>query len=214
MDLDFLIRKSVNKETKNGGIFLFHGYGSNKEDLFSLEQYLPQSQTIISLEAPLKLPFGGFSWFDIDYSDVLENNLDKRYKEINDSIENILNNIDRHIQNENLEKDDISILGFSQGGSICWKLGLDFNSKFRRIIPVSSFVHPSYLNNKLDYYKDLLIYSSHGLLDDVIPINLVEDHIVELSKKNTLTFEKYNSGHTITQENLLSLINWLDKTNI
>jgi len=51
-------------------------------------------------------------------------------------------------------------------------------------------------------------------LDDVIPINLVEDHIVELSKNNTLTFEKYNSGHTITQENLLSLINWLDKTKI
>ena len=42
----------------------FHGYGSNKEDLFSVEQYLPQSQTIISLEAPLKLPFGGFSWFE------------------------------------------------------------------------------------------------------------------------------------------------------
>ena len=63
MDLDFLIRKSENTEIKSGAIFMFHGYGSNKEDLFSLEQYLPKSQTIISLEAPLKLPFGGFSWF-------------------------------------------------------------------------------------------------------------------------------------------------------
>ena len=105
MDLDFLIRKSENTEIKSGAIFMFHGYGSNKEDLFSLEQYLPKSQTIISLEAPLKLPFGGFSWFDIDYSDVIENNLDKRYKEIKDSIENVLNNIDRHIENENLKLD-------------------------------------------------------------------------------------------------------------
>ena len=214
MDLDFLIRRPDKGQNSNGCIFLFHGYGSNKEDLFSLEQYLPKSHTIISLEAPLSLPFGGFSWFNIDYSDVIENNLDKRYKEINDSIKNILDNIDRHVENENLNKNDISILGFSQGGSICWKLGLDFSSRFRRIIPMSSFIHPSYLNDKLELYKNLLIYSSHGLLDDVIPIDLVEDYILELSKNNILTFEKYNSGHTINQRNLLSLIEWLNKTDI
>ena len=214
MDLDFLIRRPDNFQINNGCIFLFHGYGSNKEDLFSLEQYLPKSHTIISLEAPLSLPFGGFSWFNIDYSDVIENNLDKRYKEINDSINSILDNIDRHVENENLNKNDISILGFSQGGSICWKLGLDFSSRFRRIIPMSSFIHPSYLNDKLELYKNLLIYSSHGLLDDVIPIDLVEDYILELSKNNSLTFEKYNSGHTINQRNLLSLIEWLNKTDI
>ena len=101
MDLDFLIRKSNNTNEKAGSIFMFHGYGSNKEDLFSLEQYLPQSHTIISLEAPIKLPFGGFSWFDIDYSDVIENNLDKRYKEINESIDGLINNIDKHIQTAN-----------------------------------------------------------------------------------------------------------------
>ena len=193
---------------------MFHGYGSNKEDLFSLEQYLPSSQTIISLEAPLKLPFGGFSWFDIDYSDVIENNLDKRYKEINESIMNLLKNIDRHIENENLNKDDITILGFSQGGSICWKLGLDYSKKFRRVIPLSSFIHPSYLNEKLDSYKELLIYSSHGTQDEVIPISLVEDYIKSLSIKNDLIFEKFESGHTISQRNLINLINWIEETKI
>ena len=48
MDLDFLIRRGDKSNEKTGCIFMFHGYGSNKEDLFSLEQYLPQSQTIIS----------------------------------------------------------------------------------------------------------------------------------------------------------------------
>ena len=214
MDLDFLIRKGEKSKEKTGCIFMFHGYGSNKEDLFSLEQYLPASQTIISLEAPLRLPFGGFSWFDIDYSDVIENNLDKRYKEINESIESLLNNIDIHIENENLNKDDITILGFSQGGSICWKLGLDYSERFRRVIPISSFIHPSYLNEDLDYYKELLIYSSHGTQDEVIPINLVEGYIKSLSKKNKLIFEKFDSGHTISQMNLINLINWIEETKI
>ena len=214
MDLEFLIRRADKSSKKTGCIFMFHGYGSNKEDLFSLEQYLPASQTIISLEAPLRLPFGGFSWFDIDYSDVIENNLDKRYKEINESIESLLNNIDRHIKNENLNKDDITILGFSQGGSICWKLGLDYSERFRRVIPISSFIHPSYLNEDLDCYRELLIYSSHGTQDEVIPINLVEDYIKSLSKKNKLIFEKFESGHTISQRNLINLINWIEETKI
>ena len=214
MDLDFLIRKSNNTNEKSGSIFMFHGYGSNKEDLFSLEQYLPQSHTIISLEAPLKLPFGGFSWFDIDYSDVIENNLDKRYKEINESIDGLLNNIDKHIETENLNESDVSILGFSQGGSICWKLGLDFSNKFRRVIPLSSFIHPSYLNDDLNDYKGLEIYSSHGTLDEVIPISLVEKYIESLAKNNNLVFDRFEAGHTISQMNLLSLINWIDTTNL
>ena len=214
MDLDFLIRKSNNTNKKAGSIFMFHGYGSNKEDLFSLEQYLPQSHTIISLEAPLKLPFGGFSWFDIDYSDVIENNLDKRYKEINESIDGLLNNIDKHIETENLNESDVSILGFSQGGSICWKLGLDFSNRFRRVIPLSSFIHPSYLNEDLNDYKNLEIYSSHGTLDEVIPISLVEKYIESLAKNNNLVFDRFKAGHTISQMNLLSLIKWIDMTNL
>ena len=214
MDLEFLIRRSKNTNQKAGSIFMFHGYGSNKEDLFSLEQYLPQSHTIISLEAPLKLPFGGFSWFDIDYSDVIENNLDKRYKEINESIDDLLSNIDKHIESEKLDENDVTILGFSQGGSICWKLGLDFSYRFRRIIPLSSFIHPSYLNEDLNYYKDLDIYSSHGTLDEVIPISLVENYIESLTKKNNLVFDKFEAGHTISQENLINLIKWIDMTNL
>ena len=214
MDLDFLIRRSNNTNKKAGSIFMFHGYGSNKEDLFSLEQYLPQSHTIISLEAPLKLPFGGFSWFDIDYSDVIENNLDKRYKEINESIDGLLNNIDKHIETENLNESDVSILGFSQGGSICWKLGLDYSNRFRRVIPLSSFIHPSYLNEDLNDYKNLEIYSSHGTLDEVIPISLVEKYIESLAKNNNLVFDRFEAGHTISQMNLLSLIKWIDKTNL
>ncbi len=213
MDLEYLIRRSE-KSSKPSSIFMFHGYGSNKEDLFSLEQFFPKSYTVVSFDAPISLPFGGYSWFNIDYSDILENNLDKRYKEINESIEMIMNNINSLIEKENLNKEDVSILGFSQGGSICWKLGLDNSSNFRRVIPTSSFIHPSYLNNDLESYTDRLIYCSHGSLDDVIPLSIVNDHILKLSKNNDLTYDKFDSGHTISQENLISLLNWINDTSI
>ena len=213
MDLEYLIRRS--NESKNpSSIFMFHGYGSNKEDLFSLEQFFPDSYSIISFNAPINLPFGGYSWFNIDYSDIIENNLDKRYKEINESIEMIIHNINSLIKKENLNKDDVTILGFSQGGSICWKLGLDNSANFRRVISLSSFIHPSYLKNNISSYKDKLIYCSHGSLDEVIPISLVDEHILKLTEKNNLTYDKFDSGHTISQENMYSLLNWINKTGI
>ena len=147
-------------------------------------------------------------------SDVIENNLDKRYKEINESIDGLLNNIDKHIETENLNENDVTILGFSQGGSICWKLGLDFSNRFRRVIPLSSFIHPSYLNKDLNDYKGREIYSSHGTLDEVIPISLVEKYIESLAKNNNLVFDRFETGHTISQMNLLSLIKWIDTTNL
>ena len=101
-----------------------------------------------------------------------------------------------------------------RGGSICWKLGLDNSSNFRRVIPISSFIHPSYLNNDLESYKNRLIYCSHGSLDDVIPLSIVDDHILKLSKNNDLTYDKFDSGHTISQENLIRLLNWINDTSI
>ena len=79
---------------------------------------------------------------------------------------------------------------------------------------MSSFIHPSYLNEDLNDYKGLEIYSSHGALDEVIPISLVEKYIESLAKNNNLVFDRFEAGHTISQMNLLSLIKWIDTTNL
>ena len=93
-----------------------------------------------------------------------------------------MNNINSLYRKRELNKEDVSILWFSQASSICWKLGLDNSSNFRRVIPASSFIHPSYLNKDLESYTNRLIYCSHGSLDDVIPLSIVDDHILKLSK--------------------------------
>ena len=81
-------------------------------------------------------------------------------------------------------------------------------------MPLSSFIHPSYLNEDLNYYKGLEIYSSHGTLDEVIPISLVENYIELLAKNNNLVFDKFDAGHTISQMNLVNILKWIDMTNL
>ena len=70
------------------------------------------------------------------------------------------------------------------------------------------------MNEDLNYYKDLEIYSSHGTLDDIIPISLVENYIESLANNNNLVFDKFEAGHTISQKNLVNLIKWIDMTNL
>ena len=214
MDLKYLIR---NSEIKNNSpsIFLLHGYGSNKEDLFSLEGYLPKNHTIISLEAPILLPFGGFTWFEVNQADILNKSYYKKKDEVDEIANIIIDNIDKLSSIFELNKSDTTVLGFSQGASICWKLGLDYSEKIRRILPISSYINLNVFDNKVDKYNNILAYASHGLYDDIIPISLVKETILELKKYNdNITFEEFESAHTINQENLSSIMKWIDDTNI
>ena len=214
MDLKYLIRNSEIKKN-SPSIFLLHGYGSNKEDLFSLEGYLPKNHTIISLEAPILLPFGGFTWFEVNQVDILNKSYYKKKDELDNIAKIIIDNIDKLSIMFELNKTDTSVLGFSQGASICWKLGLDHSEKIRRILPISSYINLNVFDNKVDSYNNILAYTSHGLHDNIIPISLVKDTILELKKYNdNITFEEFESAHTINQENLSSIIKWIDETNI
>ena len=139
MGLNYLIRHSESKKD-SPSIFLLHGYGSNKEDLFSLEGFLPKDHTVISLEAPILLQFGGFTWFDVDQADIINRSYYKKKDDVDNIADIIIKNIDELSEEYGLNKSDITVLGFSQGGSICWKLGLDYSGKIRRILPISSYL--------------------------------------------------------------------------
>ena len=155
MDLKYLIRHSEIKKN-SPSIFLLHGYGSNKEDLFSLEGYLPKDHAIISFEAPITLPFGGFTWFDISQSDIIDRSYYKKKDDMDEISNTIIENIDKICNQFDLNKLDTSVLGFSQGASICWKLGLDYAKNVRRILPISSYINLNIFDNKIDTYNNIL----------------------------------------------------------
>ncbi|HFS66840.1 MAG TPA: phospholipase, partial [Flavobacteriia bacterium] len=53
--------------TKNPQVlFMLHGYGSNEQDLFSFAPHLPKELLIISIQAPISMGFGSYSWFEIN----------------------------------------------------------------------------------------------------------------------------------------------------
>ena len=48
-------------------LILLHGYGSNKQDLFSFAEELPDELLIISAQAPFEMGYGGYAWYAINF---------------------------------------------------------------------------------------------------------------------------------------------------
>ena len=212
MFLNYLIKKPIfiNNKKKNNVIFLLHGYGSNEKDLFSLKDFLGDDQFIISLRAPIMLFDNGYGWFNLN----LENNdietiLDNF--QIKNSLELLKKTIDYFVKKYHL-KGNKTILGFSQGAIISWSLIFDNYIIFDKIVSLSGFINFNYKINLNPELKKIKCFISHGINDMIIPIELSRKTNTFLKENNfNIEYNEYNEGHTICQQNLHDLINWLKK---
>ena len=194
-------------------IILIHGYGSNMDDLFSFANYLPEQYTIISLHAPLELPFGGGAWYSINF----DSNLKKwsNNDEAEDSLTKIIDQIDYFTSTYEINPSNISLIGFSQGAVLSWSLLLDHPYLFRRAICMSGYINQEILQKSLGEYRNVLAYSSHGLKDFTVPYDWAKSSIEALKENNPkVVFNTYPGGHNVSSENFESILNWIKKTNL
>lgn len=208
--LEYKIRPGSGNQKKKPTIFLLHGYGSNMDDLYSFAPYLPISHNIISFQAPLSLGFGSYAWYPIgiDNKGAVTSELDAA----KNSVDMIIKNIDLLSERYELDSEDLSILGFSQGAILSWALGFYKPNKIRRIMPISGLLHESVITKNKPTF---LAYASHGIEDNVILIEKAREFIVPISNNNSgIQYKEFNDGHNISQENFSELLKWIEKTNL
>ena len=208
--LKYLINKPVSNQNNLKVIFLLHGYGSNEEDLYSLKEIIPSNYVIISFRAPITIGFNSYAWYSINF----ENNID-RWIDLDEAINSkniVINDILLHLKDLEIVNERVSILGFSQGAILSWSIGIEHPDLIKNIIPLSGFYHPEITSNNLNFKFRLNCFSSHGINDEVIPIDWARRGIQILEKKNiNIEFNEYQSGHEISKENLRDVIKWLNK---
>ena len=211
--LSYRIKKSILTGGPYPALILIHGYGSNMDDLFSFSNYLPEKYTIISLQAPLESPIGGGALYSI--------NFDSNLKKLSDNIEalttlrKIKDQLDYFTYTYELNSEDISLMGFSQGAILSWALLLDYSSLFRRAICMSGYINQEILQKPLGKYRNVLAYCSHGLNDLTIPYEWAQTSIESLKKNNPkVFFNTYPNGHNVSPENFESILSWIIKTTL
>ena len=100
LPLKYKIRIPENNKNNAPSIFFLHGYGSNMNDLFALNQFFPDDWACISLQGPIPTGFGGWSWAEIDYNNIKE--LPKPGQRIS-SRDDIIDSIDMCVNNLDLD---------------------------------------------------------------------------------------------------------------
>ncbi len=210
LTLEHLLRPSALKEGKPPVIFLFHGYGSNEEDLFSFAPELPEELCVIAARAPLSLQPFGYAWYSI--------NFDASYGKWSDvaqaceSREKILHFVEEACDAYHLDKNRVSLFGFSQGSVLCYAAALSFPERFRNLIALSGYIDEQTLveGYREKDHSSLNVYASHGQMDMVIPPEWAQKTPPFLKTLGVpCQYEEFPMGHGVSPRNFESFLKWL-----
>ncbi len=191
---------------------MFHGYGSNEEDLFSFASELPEELVVISVRAPYDLDPFGHAWyainFDAEYGKWSD---DKQAIESRDKIKHF---IGEACTAHDLDEENITLLGFSQGTILSYAVALSFPEKIKNVIALSGYINENILQKGYESkdFGQLSIYTSHGQVDQVIPVEWAQKTPDFLKKLNVQhVYEEFPVGHGVSPQNFYSFKEWLIK---
>ena len=212
LSLEYLLRPSSKVSGKVPALFMFHGYGSNEEDLFSFASELPGEFMVISVKAPYSLEPFGHAWYAINFD--AEQGKWSDDEQAKESREKIVAFIDEAIEAYDIDKANITLLGFSQGTILSYAVALSYPEKVRNVVALSGYINENILVD--DYaqkdHSDLNFYVSHGQADQVIPLEWAEKSPEFLKKlKISTTYHEFPIGHGVSQQNFFSFKKWLEE---
>ncbi len=212
LSLEHLIRPANTTDSKPPVLFMFHGYGSNEEDLFSFAPELQEKLCIIAVRAPHPMQPYGNAWYAINFdADKGKWSDDEQAKESRDKIVSF---IDEACEAYGLDTTNISLLGFSQGTILSYAVALSYPEKIKNVIALSGYINETILTP--DYqskdHTSLNIYSSHGTVDQVIPVAWAQRTPGMLDHMGvTNTYEEFPVGHGVSPQNFYAFKMWLEK---
>ncbi len=192
-------------------LLLFHGYGSDENDLFSFASELPEELFIISVKAPYPMQPYGNAWYAINFD------ADKgKWSDNEQAIQSrdlIATFIDQAIAHYPVNKDSVSLLGFSQGCILSYAVALTYPEKVNNIIALSGYVNEDLFETKApSAYKHLNFYCSHGSVDQVIPVDWARQAPKFLENLNIKhQFSEFPVGHGVAPQNFYEFKDWLVK---
>ena len=212
LSLEYIVRQPKIAITKPPLLIMLHGYGSNEQDLFSFADELPDDLLIISAQAPLSIGMGSYAWYTIHFDTN-----DGKFSDIPEALKaraTIATFIDEIIENFNVDTTKVFLLGFSQGTILSYAVALNHPEKIQYLIGLSGYIDKELLPEKLEKenYTNLDIYSSHGSVDQVIPVDWarnIQPLLNELNIKNV--YEEYPVGHGVAPQNFYSLKKWVEE---
>jgi phospholipase/carboxylesterase len=191
-------------------LLMLHGYGSHEGDLFSFADQLPPEYLVVSARAPVRLPWGGYCWYDIRFDEGPSRWADSKQALL--SLETLHKFIVEAETAYQTKAGETMLMGFSQGAILSYAYAFKFPDKVRNILALSGYMFPEIMPKQLPLAatKKLDFFVSHGTEDPVIPLKWAQNAVgvLETSKLKHV-YREYPMGHGITPEAFRDILNWI-----
>lgn len=194
------VLRPISKDEKPPLLLMLHGYGSHENDLFSMAPMLNSKALIVSLRAPFSLHWGGFAWYEIDFTQMGNNRM-SNISQAKQSIELLMQEIPRLQAKYNTDPDRTWLMGFSQGCILSYVLALNHPDKFSKVLALSGYIHndlvPQQYNPREISHLDFFV--SHGTADEVLPVDWARTSMQVLEQlKISHQYREYPMGHGVS----------------
>ncbi len=210
--LIYQYRKPTTHPVK-GGIFMLHGYGSHELDLFSFAEDLPEAMHIFSLRAPYRLPWGGYCWYNLEFSSTGHVS-GQNVEEALTSRERIKAFIESTSEAFHIPKGNTILMGFSQGAILSYSVALTYPELVQAVVAMSGYISKQLLPENMNYerLKHLDFLITHGTDDPVIPFEWAKKsaEFLEANKLNHRFFG-YRAGHGIDNQTFDEIKKFISK---
>ena len=212
ISFNYDVKKSLSFDKNDKVIIMFHGYGSNKDDLFSFAKFMNPNFLIISVQAPIQMDYNSYCWWSLNYNNDMQLQMDAK------EAKNSLNELNRFISEDlstkyNFDLNQVYLIGFSQGCMISYALSINFPENYKKAVGLSGKIPYEIINydEKFDY-SNHNFFCSHGVNDQVIPIEVGRESNRWFSEKNiNHKYLEFESAHGINSENFEQMNLWLLK---
>ena len=210
MSLHYIVREPKQATENPPLLILLHGYGSNEQDLFSFAEELPDNLLIVSAKAPYEIGYGGYAWYAINFDEV--NGKFSDLAQANESIDKIAVFIDEIKAKYTTNPAKTFLLGFSQGAILSYALSFKYPNKVQHVIALSGYINDELLPSEISNSIATDYYTSHGTVDQVLPIEWARKAPVFLKTNNlSCDYSEYPVGHGVAPQNFYSFKTWIEK---
>ena len=210
MKFEYKVRKAKSETGHHPILFMIHGYGADMNDLFGLARQIPEDFVVISLQAPRRLPWGGYSWYGIAPDE--RGGLISDAAEARESLGWMMENIEALQQEYHGDTQRTYLMGFSQGCILSLALAANQELSIKGVLALSGYLNLDFVKMPSDELNmgRTAIFQSHGVDDAVIPLHKAEETRELLTALDMdYTFKTYPAGHGIHPDNWLDALRWL-----
>jgi phospholipase/carboxylesterase len=211
--LNYLIQEARNASENTAAIILLHGFGSNEEDLFSFASELGHRAHIISLQAPFRLPYGGYAWYDLDLSRSERSEM-ANLDQARESLRMILEMREYLLATYGFDPQKTWLMGFSQGAIMSYALALNYPELFSFLIGMSGYIEERLIptDPHPNRFRDLDILATHGRFDEVLPVQWARNSVARMQDWGmACKYREYDMGHGVSPECFRDIISWMDE---